>query len=111
MVSDAAEVDATQMLYKSQSKAQECLDGDAERLTRRSPWYVFVTWTSGTRFIWKCVCVWEPVLASRLSLCHNTRVTVVAAVPLCDNGGFQERGREELGAPPAKTICQLRSLG
>lgn len=36
---------------------------------------------------------------------HNTRVVVVAAVPLCDNGGFQERSREELSAPPAKTIC------
>lgn len=53
-------------------------------------------------------CVWEPhtlAVASWLSLCHNTRVIVVAAVPLCDNGGFQERGREELGAPPTKTIC------
>lgn len=52
--------------------------------------------------------MWEPhtlAVASWLSLCHNTRVIVVAAVPLCDNGGFQERGREELGAPPTKTIC------
>lgn len=43
-------------------------------------------------------------VASWLSLCHNMRVIVVAAVPLCDNGGFQECGREELGAPPTKTI-------
>lgn len=74
----------------------------------------------GTRFIRKgnvcvnvilsvCVCLYmggarvggrEPV-----GCAHNTRVIVVAAVPLCDNGGFQERGREELSAPPAKTIC------
>lgn len=39
-------------------------------------------------------------------LCHKTKVIVVAAaVLLCDNGGFQERIGEELGAPPTKTIC------
>lgn len=98
--------------FKSQSKAQECPDGDAERLTRRSPWYVSVSWNSWNqiysegKFVCErdtqCVCVEWVGEGSLLAVPTTRGLLLLLLCPSVITVVFRNAAGKSSARPPLK---------